>query len=494
MVEETTGPWPIAYRESLTLGNTESNVGVCTLWARKEEFLGSMDSSMFSVVGNLYTIQGVNPLIRNVIANPKIRYIVICGEDQTGSGRALINLVERGITSRRQIVDSNGFIDEGIDEASLDAFRKNVNILDMRSLPPNADRAKKVSERIGSLNPLPPFAEPRIISEKSASASSLDSDQVGFFIEEENVSSAWLRLVDNVMKFGDVKATAYGGMQREILDAMVVFPGGNLEGYDDFEKWIRVGKKELDEYSKTFFGKDKPVGLSYTYGERLFGFSNGNMKEKIDQIRHAVEDLKKTPHSRRSIAITWKADEDLYSKEPPCMTQVVWSVQKGRLHQTATFRSHDIFGAWPLNVYALNMLQHDFSEQLGIPPGVLVVVSNSAHIYENNWERATNVLLENLSGRHMGFVPDKKGYFVVSVEGSGNPANLGQREIVVQHRLNDGRKSDYVFGGIKANSLYRRILNENLISKLDHAAYLGKELARAEECLENGNEYVQDEA
>ncbi|MCF8135408.1 MAG: DUF4346 domain-containing protein, partial [Synechococcus lacustris] len=30
------------------------------------------------------------------------------------------------------------------------------------------------------------------------------------------------------------------------------------------------------------------------------------------------------------------------------------------------------------------------------------------------------------------------------------------------------------------------------ISKLDHALYLGRELQRAEACLENGNDYVQD--
>ena len=30
------------------------------------------------------------------------------------------------------------------------------------------------------------------------------------------------------------------------------------------------------------------------------------------------------------------------------------------------------------------------------------------------------------------------------------------------------------------------------ISKLDHALYIGRELQRAEACLENGNDYVQD--
>ena len=34
--------------------------------------------------------------------------------------------------------------------------------------------------------------------------------------------------------------------------------------------------------------------------------------------------------------------------------------------------------------------------------------------------------------------------------------------------------------------------NNNLISKLDHALYLGRELQKAEECLLKNDEYIQD--
>ena len=52
-----------------------------------------------------------------------------------------------------------------------------------------------------------------------------------------------------------------------------------------------------------------------------------------------------------------------------------------------------------------------------------------------------------------------------------------------------------IFKGRSAKELGIALTETNeqpFISKLDHALYLGRELQRAEACLENGNDYVQD--
>jgi dihydropteroate synthase len=41
--------------------------------------------------------------------------------------------------------------------------------------------------------------------------------------------------------------------------------------------------------------------------------------------------------------------------------------------------------------------------------------------------------------------------------------------------------------------VYQTIIREKLITKLDHAAYLGKELEKAAIALNLGRSYVQDE-
>ena len=50
-----------------------------------------------------------------------------------------------------------------------------------------------------------------------------------------------------------------------------------------------------------------------------------------------------------------------------------------------------------------------------------------------------------------------------------------------------------VITGTSAEELGDAICNLALVSRLDHALYLGKELARAQRALETGEPYEQDE-
>jgi dihydropteroate synthase len=81
------------------------------------------------------------------------------------------------------------------------------------------------------------------------------------------------------------------------------------------------------------------------------------------------------------------------------------------------------------------------------------------------------------------FVNDMLGYFSIRIENG---------QIVVQHHLPDGRASHYVFRGVSAGELYKEIAHEQLISRMEHAAYLGKELFRAESAIREGRSYTQE--
>jgi len=121
---------------------------------------------------------------------------------------------------------------------------------------------------------------------------------------------------------------------------------------------------------------------------------------------------------------------------------------------------------------------------VGIGLGKLVILSNSAHVYENNWKEAEKMLEKNFAGRVLPLVEDEHGYFIVKVE----------QEIVVEHYTKGGLPSGFVFHGKDAQILYRKILHEGLVSLMDHAAYLGHQLAKAEYCLKEGERFVQDKA
>ena len=83
-------------------------------------------------------------------------------------------------------------------------------------------------------------------------------------------------------------------------------------------------------------------------------------------------------------------------------------------------------------------------------------------------------------------VPDPAGFFVVY------PDSVRHR-LVFEHYTNAG-VLDCVLEGGTPTALYAEAIARELISRLDHAAYLGRELARAENSLTSGNPYVQDRA
>jgi len=83
-------------------------------------------------------------------------------------------------------------------------------------------------------------------------------------------------------------------------------------------------------------------------------------------------------------------------------------------------------------------------------------------------------------------VLDPAGYFVVY------PDRTHQR-LVLEHYNNKG-VLDRMFSAETATALYTSVVNAKLVSRLDHAAYLGRELARAEHALQSGADYVQDRA
>ena len=114
---------------------------------------------------------------------------------------------------------------------------------------------------------------------------------------------------------------------------------------------------------------------------------------------------------------------------------------------------------------------------------------------------------DNLSNRNIDLDPN--GYFIIKVD-------LVENKIILEHYLNnindDGyaldpetnepikcdsenkRVSNEVFEGISAKQLGILITEErnDLITRFDHALYLGRELQKAEVCLYKKLPYIQD--
>ena len=82
--------------------------------------------------------------------------------------------------------------------------------------------------------------------------------------------------------------------------------------------------------------------------------------------------------------------------------------------------------------------------------------------------------------------PDKTGWFNIHVD-------RDEDKIVAVFYPAGSKEPSRVIKGEDARVVYQTIIREKLITKLDHAAYLGKELEKAFIALKLGRSYVQDE-
>jgi dihydropteroate synthase-like protein len=95
-----------------------------------------------------------------------------------------------------------------------------------------------------------------------------------------------------------------------------------------------------------------------------------------------------------------------------------------------------------------------------------------------------DVKATSVKRRHR-FTYDPKGCFKIFVD------RKSKEIILVHYGYKDG-KPDFAFKNKDPINLCREAINKGLISRLDHAAYLGVELMKAQIALKTGKSYVQD--
>src|SRR5579871_6014535 len=106
---EASPRWPVVSGRYI-VGNPDRSVAICTLASsdlvdqigRREEI---------AIVGRLYTLNlGLEKLVWNVVANPTIRFLILCGEDTASRiSQGIINLHTQGYDADHRIPDVQGY-------------------------------------------------------------------------------------------------------------------------------------------------------------------------------------------------------------------------------------------------------------------------------------------------------------------------------------------------------------------------------------------------
>jgi len=475
--------------------NPRGVIGVVTLWSKPEyvrerfrEAGVDLDkaTSPIAVFGTLYG-NGLREMLRNLLYNPQIQVLLICGHDRSGSREELEKFFTLGLEtegsspirflsevgmaySPMRICGTHRLIDPLVvpenfpthlgkprwigdpkEESVVVKIREFFNSWKQKHIQIKEDERKKI-------------ALPEVETQY------FPSNPREHQIVRESPLEAWVELLFTITRFGR-RVTLKKGDRVELQNVKVVVEEPREE---EPEKLLNfnLDPGKLGTYYLEFLEGDLRPDEAYTYGHRLRTYF------KMDAVEVLAARLKKDPEDRKAYFTLWDNNRDLTAKESrPCFVSAFFRKFGEKLTLTATFRTHNAMDAWLLNFYGLMRLQQEVAKRAGLAPGAITVFSHSISIDPRELDRALTVVGKRKWKMHL----DPMGYFRVTLDGD---------EILVEHRAEDVTLKEY--RGRTAVSLQHQIARDVAVSDINHAMYLGRQLAKAEMALKEGREFVQD--
>lgn len=108
----------------------------------------------------------------------------------------------------------------------------------------------------------------------------------------------------------------------------------------------------------------------------------------IDQIANVVDQIRRTPDSRRMIVSAWNVAEVDSMALPPCHTIFQFYVAEGRLSLQLYQRSADTFLGVPFNIASYALLLQMMAQVTGLQPGEFIHTMGDTHLYLNHLDQA----------------------------------------------------------------------------------------------------------
>lgn len=472
----------------------QGQTAVVTGWTVRQAVAKHLEPQEFAGIGNLYSpTRGLNPLIRNLLVNPQVRFLVILNgtkEDRNaGACDCLLDFLRNGFVRGKSdtgrdcwIVNSSisGYIDLEISADTLEKLRQFLEWQEAKSVAEAVDYIKNYSRR----NWLEAWGQPLIFPIVESLPTVLPGPRYGHRIEGKTIAETWVKILQRIKTTGTIRPTGYDGQWQELIDLMAVVTDELPNFYFPEPNYLPIDRPFIEEYISQILD-DAPYreGVKYTYGQRLRSWF------ERDQIEQVINKLIGEIDAASGVMSLWDV-KDHEKGGSPCLNHLWVRVVENELSLTATLRSNDMFAAWPANAMGLRALQQYIRDEIAkrsdydLKMGALITVSQSAHIYDDTWENVDKLIATQYSKicNRRDFY-DPSGNFLISIENA---------KIIVQQTTPGSGEVVKIYSGLNARSLYRQIAQQVPHITAEHAMYLGTELQKAENSLKNGTKYEQD--
>lgn len=458
------------------------DVGVCTLWTLPHRLDPHLNLPRINIVGPLHTRMGLGWLLRGLYLHPTIRNLVLCGEDLSLSGDALLALWEEGVGDDETLSGSGGKLYPAMDREAVDLIRRYVKLWDWRG-----KSLEEVGRSIGDIPSLSQEMEPRSfapvdIPERIA----FPSRKTTFPVFAKELGDAWLQLLNLTLRCGTVKRTSEGDRLAEVLNAVVAVELDARENKEEaLPPFFDFTTDEFEACHRRFTSHSASEDVDYTYAERLKSWTcfeqEADGLESTNQLERTIERLKRS-HDTRSGTLLLLGPTDLDRlQDAPSIVSATFNIVDERLYGTYVLRSEDVHNAWPLDALSLARLQREVAERIGLPVASATFIVHSAHIYERDWDRAWKTL-DRCFERPLPLQTDPSGLFLFGLD-EGRA-----RAMLITHEA-DAVLWEGEFDSPEELSWY--IVDVMPWLSAQHVRYIGQECAGMTRALQEGEEYVQ---
>jgi len=137
----------------------------------------------------------------------------------------------------------------------------------------------------------------------------------------------------------------------------------------------------IEKYLPYLMTNDKSQNELYTYGEDI----DKQLSELLRILKEAGDGTNQACMSVGSVA-------SIFLEHSQCLRVIDTRIRNGRLHFHVYFRSWDMWGGFPSNLAAIQLLKEYVALEIGVEDGKLFAYSKGLHLYEHHWKVANIVL------------------------------------------------------------------------------------------------------
>jgi thymidylate synthase len=425
-----------------------ARVAVCTLWSDVAKMRQTYPYA--AVVGPLRGRRGVDELVRNLLANPQIRCLILDGRD--------IGIGQQGLAAVRGLWDG--------DWSMLTLYTRDrvahllpAMLRDVALVEVGPDRAGAIRGAVAEAMMRDPVSRPGItcppppVEVEAKAPPGLPGDRV----VGHTVADAWLKAVRLILMAGRTVPTQYGEtLELQDLVTVITDPGGPNPRVDQL-----FGDDAVASYYARVATEGLPEGATYTYGSRITA-----ARDRVEAL------LAESPLTRAAHVTPWHDSDSGLESGRPCLVSLGYrAVPLGGAHELSmrvAFRSHDYWAGYPINLAALARLLVETAGRMAMQPGMLTCISYSAHLYDRDLDGARE-LTEGY--REVGLRMDYRTTWLVDRDGEAG-------WLRATALTPDGGTVVAVLTARTAAQLRAKVEQSGLIQEWGNALWLGAEIQR----------------